>query len=55
MAKPELLNYMLDKSGYTIKILADGKPLNLPCATKMPGTIASSILTAHILMMVEIW
>ena len=38
-----------------IKVLAGGKTLNLPCATKMPGPIASSILTAHICMLVEIW
>ena len=29
--------------------------MNLPCATKMPGVIASSILTSHILMLVEVW
>ena len=52
--KPELLNYTV-KSGPVIKILSEGKTLNLPCATKMPGPIASNILTAHVLMLIEIW
>ena len=34
-------------------MLADGKSLNLPCATKMPSPIASSVLTAHLLMLVD--
>ena len=53
VAKPELLNYIIPKSGKIIKVLAGGKTLNLPCATKMPGPIASSILTAHFLMVVD--
>ena len=36
-------------------MLAYGKPLNLPCGTKMPGPMASSILTTYALALVEIW
>ena len=50
--KPELLTYAT-KSGQIVKVLAEGKALNLPCATKMPGPVASYILTAHILMLIE--
>ena len=55
MSKPELLNYLIPQTGQVIKVLSDGKALNLPCATKMPGPIASSIFTAHILMLIEMW
>lgn len=54
MIQPELNSYQL-VSGQIIKVLSSGKTLNLPCATKMPGSIASSILTAHILIFSDIW
>ena len=53
--KPELLNFILPDSRKNIKVLSSGKTLNLPCACILPAPIASSILTAQVLMLVDMW
>lgn len=52
--KPELISYLIPQTGQVIKVISSGKPLNMPCATKMPGVIASSMLTTHVLIFCDI-